>query len=129
MSTTITQTMRIQATIRTSSSAPESTSSITPAANDATFQALARGDRRGTLKLRGIPEFTDLHDKRKWMKEHMAAAFRFFGKRGYGEGVSGHISMRGTLFCSSCLQIQNKGQASPDHVPSAQTPFSKTISG
>lgn len=28
------------------------------------------------------------------MKEHMAAAFRFFGKQGYGEGISGHISMR-----------------------------------
>jgi ribulose-5-phosphate 4-epimerase/fuculose-1-phosphate aldolase len=29
------------------------------------------------------------------MREHMAAAFRYFGKLGYGEGVSGHISMRG----------------------------------
>jgi hypothetical protein len=67
----------------------------TAAAQDATFQALARGDRQGKLKLRGIPEFADPYEKRKWMKEHMAAAFRFFGKMGYGEGVSGHISMRG----------------------------------
>ena len=66
------------------------------AANDAKFQSLARGNRNGTLKLRGIPTFSDPLEKRKWMKEHMAAAFRYFGKLGYGEGVSGHISMRGT---------------------------------
>lgn len=65
------------------------------AANDAKFQSLARGKRDGTLKLRGIPTFTDPLEKRKWMREHMAAAFRYFGKLGYGEGVSGHISMRG----------------------------------
>lgn len=40
------------------------------------------------------------------MKEHMAAAFRYFGKLGYGEGVSGHISMRGT-----------RVELSLDHVP------------
>ncbi|KAJ5978681.1 hypothetical protein N7501_002023 [Penicillium viridicatum] len=68
--------------------------SLPPAANDASFQGLARGGRDGTLKLRGIPTFSDLTEKRKWMKEHMAAAFRYFGKLGYGEGVSGHISMR-----------------------------------
>jgi hypothetical protein len=65
------------------------------AANDASFQGLARGTRNGTLKLRGIPTFTNLQEKRQWMKEHMAAAFRYFGKLGYNEGVSGHISMRG----------------------------------
>lgn len=68
---------------------------IPPAANDAQFQSLARGTRDGTLKLRGIPAFSDPLEQRKWMKEHMAAAFRYFGKLGYGEGVSGHISMRG----------------------------------
>lgn len=68
---------------------------VPSAANDANFQSLARGNRNGTLKLRGIPTFSDPVEKRKWMKEHMAAAFRYFGKLGYGEGVSGHISMRG----------------------------------
>jgi len=67
---------------------------VPSAANDANFQSLARGNRNGTLKLRGIPTFSDPVEKRKWMKEHMAAAFRYFGKLGYGEGVSGHISMR-----------------------------------
>jgi ribulose-5-phosphate 4-epimerase/fuculose-1-phosphate aldolase len=69
-------------------------SKITPAAADEKFQAIARGNREGTLKLQGIPTFSDPYEQRKWMKEHMAAAFRFFGKQGYGEGVSGHISMR-----------------------------------
>lgn len=68
---------------------------IPSAANDSQFQSLARGTRDGTLKLRGIPTFSDPLEQRKWMKEHMAAAFRYFGKLGYGEGVSGHISMRG----------------------------------
>lgn len=70
------------------------------AAHDASFQGLARGGRNGTLKLRGIPTFSNLQEKRKWMKEHMAAAFRYFGKLGYGEGVSGHISMRGMHYTS-----------------------------
>lgn len=64
-------------------------------ADDANFQAVARGNRSGTLKLRGIPSFADPREQRRWMKEHMAAAFRFFGKKGYAEGISGHISMRG----------------------------------
>ncbi|KAF7121593.1 hypothetical protein CNMCM5793_009063 [Aspergillus hiratsukae] len=67
---------------------------IPPAAADEKFQAIARGNREGTLKLQGIPTFSNPYEQRKWMKEHMAAAFRFFGKQGYGEGVSGHISMR-----------------------------------
>ncbi|KAJ5235262.1 Meiotically protein [Penicillium citrinum] len=67
---------------------------IKPADQDAGFQSLARGTRDGALKLRGIPTFSDPLEQRKWMKEHMAAAFRYFGKLGYGEGVSGHISMR-----------------------------------
>ncbi|KAB8253900.1 class II aldolase/adducin N-terminal [Aspergillus pseudonomiae] len=76
------------------STADYSNMNVKPAVEDAVFQATARGDRNGTLKLPGIPVFTDLYEKRKWMKEHMAAAFRFFGKHGHGEGISGHISMR-----------------------------------
>lgn len=68
---------------------------FTTATEDEKFQAVARGNRSGTLKLQGIPTFVNAHDERKWMKEHMAAAFRFFGKKGYNEGISGHISMRG----------------------------------
>ncbi|KAJ5931047.1 class II aldolase/adducin N-terminal [Penicillium verhagenii] len=64
------------------------------AEDDKPFQGLARGDRQGVLKLRGIPTFTDMQKKRQWIREHMAAAFRYFGNRGWGEGVSGHISVR-----------------------------------
>lgn len=69
--------------------------SVPNAVTDRPFQALARGDRSGVLKLRGIPSFQDPYAKRQWIREHMAAAFRFFGKQGYDEGVSGHISVRG----------------------------------
>lgn len=75
--------------------------SIPPAESSAAFQALARGDKNGNIKLRGIPSVTDPLAKRQWVREHMAAAFRFFGRQGYGEGVSGHISVRGSSSASS----------------------------
>ena len=59
------------------------------------FAETARGDREGKLKLQGIPQFSDLSEKRQWMKQHMAAAFRFFADKGYSVGVSGHMSIRG----------------------------------
>ncbi|KAJ6010951.1 Meiotically protein [Penicillium sp. IBT 35674x] len=74
--------------------AAEAQNKLSDPATDATFQSVARGDRNGTMKLRGIPTFSDPLEKRQWMKEHMAVAFRYFGKRGYNEGISGHISMR-----------------------------------
>lgn len=69
--------------------------SAAPAAAGTNFQDLARGDRAGRLKLSGIPTFSDPLAQRQWMKEYMAAAFRFFAKNGYAEGIAGHISMRG----------------------------------
>lgn len=41
-----------------------------------------------------IPEFTDLNEKRKWMLQHVAGAFRVFARQGYTEGSAGHISIR-----------------------------------
>lgn len=41
-----------------------------------------------------IPTFEDPQLKREWMLEHMAGAFRIFGRRGFGEGSAGHISVR-----------------------------------
>lgn len=41
-----------------------------------------------------IPEFDDLYKKREWILEHMAGAFRVFGRKGYAEGTAGHISVR-----------------------------------
>lgn len=105
MSSTITETRSIPSRVVGVSDTPtegHEFPSMGPADKDEAFQSLARGDRAGTLKLRGIPIHTDVYAKRKWMKEHMAAAFRFFGKQGYGEGVSGHISMRGTKETATC---------------------------
>lgn len=41
-----------------------------------------------------VPKFNNPHDQRKWMLGRMAGAFRIFGRRGYGEGSSGHISVK-----------------------------------
>lgn len=41
-----------------------------------------------------VPSFTDIEKKRQWMLEHMAGAFRMFARKGYTEGMAGHISLR-----------------------------------
>lgn len=41
-----------------------------------------------------VPKFADKHEERKWAKQHMAAAFRVFARKGYTEGTAGHISLR-----------------------------------
>ncbi len=41
-----------------------------------------------------LPTFDDPYKKRQWMLEHMAGAFRVFGRKGYAEGSAGHISIR-----------------------------------
>lgn len=75
---------------------PQSGSSTTQdAESDSVLKGIARGDQQGVLKLRGIPSFQDPMAKRQWIRQHMAAVFRYFGKRGYVEGTSGHISVRG----------------------------------
>ncbi|KAL3453912.1 class II aldolase/adducin N-terminal [Aspergillus insuetus] len=98
MSTTATVTEATQQkVVVTTPEAPSSVfnnPNILPAAEDKVFQAVARGDRAGKLKLRGIPTFSDPYAERQWIKEHMAAAFRYFGKEGFNEGISGHISVR-----------------------------------
>lgn len=41
-----------------------------------------------------IPKFTTKEEERVWAKQHMAAAFRVFARKGYTEGTAGHISLR-----------------------------------
>lgn len=62
-----------------------------------------RGQKEATLALQaisqgvllpGIPSFTSVDRKRRWMLEHMAGAFRVFGRYDYGRGMGGHISLR-----------------------------------
>lgn len=40
------------------------------------------------------PEFTDKFEEREYLKGRLAAAFRIFGKYGFDEGVTGHITLR-----------------------------------
>ncbi|KAI4526301.1 arad-like aldolase/epimerase [Schizophyllum commune Tattone D] len=53
-----------------------------------------RGNKEGTIELASVPKFESPYDEREWIKAHMAAAFRYWGKLGFGEGVSGHITVR-----------------------------------
>ncbi|MFJ3901312.1 class II aldolase/adducin family protein [Streptomyces sp. NPDC090025] len=46
------------------------------------------------LPIPGEPVFTDPDDTRRHRKQRLAAALRLFGKYGFGEGISGHISVR-----------------------------------
>ena len=63
---------------------------------------ISRGDKEGKIRLKGYPDCyyakegdeAGLLAKREWVKEHLAIAFRFWGKLGYGEGISGHITVR-----------------------------------
>ncbi|KZM22371.1 hypothetical protein ST47_g6474 [Ascochyta rabiei] len=46
------------------------------------------------LKIRKYPTFSSLEEERVYRKQHLAAAYRIFAKRGFDEGVAGHISVR-----------------------------------
>ena len=52
----------------------------------------------GKIALEGIPEFDTFEAKRQWTLEHLAGAFRVFGREGYAEGIAGHISVRDPEF-------------------------------
>ncbi|EXJ70368.1 L-fuculose-phosphate aldolase [Cladophialophora psammophila CBS 110553] len=84
MSTT-TEVGTIQDTRNGSNTQPEA-----PAYNQkSAIEAISQG-----ATIAGIPSFTSMDKKRRWMLEHMAGAFRVFGRKGYAEGMSGHISLR-----------------------------------
>ncbi|KAF5355480.1 hypothetical protein D9758_006334 [Tetrapyrgos nigripes] len=53
-----------------------------------------RGDKAGKVVTTGIPKFESKYAEREWIKEHMAAVFRYWGKLGFGEGTAGHITVR-----------------------------------
>lgn len=44
-----------------------------------------------------VPSFDDPLLKRRWLLQHMAGAFRVFGRKGYSEGTAGHISVKDPL--------------------------------
>jgi ribulose-5-phosphate 4-epimerase/fuculose-1-phosphate aldolase len=51
-------------------------------------------DTHTGLPLPGEPVFGSVDDERRHRKQRLAAALRLFGKYGFGEGVSGHLSVR-----------------------------------
>ncbi|KAI5460376.1 class II aldolase/adducin N-terminal [Mariannaea sp. PMI_226] len=53
------------------------------------IEALSQGP-----PLPGIPKFPSYHEERTHILEHMAATFRIFARKGFAEGLAGHISVR-----------------------------------
>lgn len=49
---------------------------------------------RTGLPIPDAPVFASATDERRYRKQRLAAAIRLFGKNGFGEGISGHISVR-----------------------------------
>jgi ribulose-5-phosphate 4-epimerase/fuculose-1-phosphate aldolase len=41
-----------------------------------------------------FPQFSDVQEERRHRKQRLAAAFRIFGRLGFGEGTAGHITAR-----------------------------------
>lgn len=71
-----------------------STHGQNPITTSRPMDTLTIGDRGGTIHMPVIPTFSNAIDEREWCLEHMAGAFRVFGKFNFGEGAAGHISLR-----------------------------------
>ena len=61
---------------------------------DALDQPSYLADTHTGLPMPTPPVFTSAADERRYRKQRLAAALRLFGKYGFGEGISGHISVR-----------------------------------
>ncbi|GAA6059169.1 hypothetical protein JCM10212_005514 [Sporobolomyces blumeae] len=63
---------------------------------DDPVERIFRGRKDGSIQLSTrLPDFgDDLYAKRQWVKEHLAGAFRWWAKQGFGEGIAGHITVR-----------------------------------
>ncbi|KAG6830934.1 hypothetical protein H0H92_013862 [Tricholoma furcatifolium] len=61
---------------------------------DHPFTRVWRGTKDGSVKLAPMPKFNDPYAEREWIKAHLAAVFRYWGKQGYEEGNAGHITVR-----------------------------------
>ncbi|KAH0579576.1 Meiotically up-regulated gene 14 protein [Termitomyces sp. J132] len=58
------------------------------------FNKIWRGSKDGSIALKPMPKFDDPYAEREWIKAHLAAVFRYWGKMGYAEGNAGHITVR-----------------------------------
>ncbi|MFD0392773.1 class II aldolase/adducin family protein [Streptomyces nogalater] len=57
-------------------------------------RAVYLADTATGLPIPGEPDFATPEEARRHRKQRLAAALRLFGKYGFGEGISGHISVR-----------------------------------
>ncbi|KAG6887623.1 hypothetical protein C0995_013953 [Termitomyces sp. Mi166 len=75
-----------------------SADSISPLSNGldpkSVFNKIWRGSEDGSIRLKPMPKFGDPYDEREWVKAHLAAVFRYWGKMGYADGLAGHITVR-----------------------------------
>ena len=60
----------------------------------ARFNAPKDDDPSLTTRFPRPPRFADKYEEREYLKGRLALAFRIFGKRGFDEGVAGHITLR-----------------------------------
>ncbi|MEO3778266.1 class II aldolase/adducin family protein [Micromonospora sp. B11E3] len=51
-------------------------------------------DTHTGLPIPDDPAFASVADERRYRKQRLTAALRLFGKYGFGEGISGHVSVR-----------------------------------
>ncbi|MFC4335917.1 class II aldolase/adducin family protein [Salininema proteolyticum] len=65
-----------------------------PVENGVTGHRAHLSDHETGLPLPKRPVFDDVEDERRHRKQRLAAAMRLFGKFGYAEGISGHLSVR-----------------------------------
>lgn len=79
---------------------PESSPLVSPAKSSNDGKPIKQSDKTPLqmisqgVCLPGIPTFPSFAEHRQWQLEKMALAFRVFARKGYTEGMSGHISVR-----------------------------------
>lgn len=66
----------------------------TPAESNIPKLKQASDETVGTLTFTSPPKFSDKYEEREYLKGRLALAFRIFGKKGFDEGIAGHITLR-----------------------------------
>jgi hypothetical protein len=78
-----------------------------------------RGNASGTVKYPGYPKFQDKYAEREYVKQHMAGAFQYWGKLGFGDGLSGQSNPESSACRAtdtiSLGHITVKDPVLPDH--------------
>ncbi|MCT2594731.1 class II aldolase/adducin family protein [Streptomyces sp. N2-109] len=67
---------------------------LTPVNRPAPARAPHLADTVTGLPIPAAPEFATYEEERRHGRQRLAAALRLFGKCGFGEGISGHVSLR-----------------------------------